>query len=155
MVKHFTAPCLPADYCLQHLRLLCLWSNRCLIVCLIKIIINIRTQTIFLFFSAKPKIILSLSSSQVADADLLFPPYPAKKCEPVLCAYLHGGSRGKAPHSPHSVLLEDLQRPGAFTESCEHHLRLQGERSDLFAGRPTGQGKLEVKGGGLGKVQNE
>lgn len=84
-----------------------------------------------------------------------FPPYPAEKCEPVLCAYLHGGSRGKAPHSPHSVLLEDLQRPGAFTESCEHHLRLQGERSDLFAGRPTGQGKLEAKGGGLGKVQNE
>ncbi len=69
------------------------------------------------------------------DFPLFFSPSPVAKCEPVLCAYLHGGSGGEAPHSAHSVLLKDLQGLGAFTARRQHHLRLQGERGDLFAGR--------------------
>lgn len=48
---------------------------------------------------------------------------------------MHGGSRGEATHSSHSVLLQDLQGLGPFTTSCQHHLRLQGKRGDLFAGK--------------------
>lgn len=66
-----------------------------------------------------------------------FPRFPpaAAKCELVLCAYVHGGSRGEAAHRSHSVLLKDLQRLGAFAASRQHHLRLQGECGDLFAGK--------------------
>lgn len=66
-----------------------------------------------------------------------FPP-PAAKREPVLCAHVHGGSRGETSHIPHSVLLKDLQGLGAFTTSCQHHLRLQGERGHLSAGKMEG-----------------
>ena len=62
-------------------------------------------------------------------------PPPAAKCEPVLRANMHGGRRGEAPHSTHSVLLKDLQGLGAFTSSRQHYLRLQGECGDLFAGK--------------------
>lgn len=48
---------------------------------------------------------------------------------------MHGGSRGEASYIPHSVLLKDLQGPGAFTTSCQHHLWLQGERGHLSAGK--------------------
>lgn len=64
-----------------------------------------------------------------------FSPCPVEKCEPVLCAHVHGGSRGEAQNNTHSVLLEDLQRPGALATRRQHHLWLQGECGDLFAGK--------------------
>lgn len=65
------------------------------------------------------------------------------KCEPVLCAHMHGGGRGEAPHSAHSVLLKDLQRLGAFTTRRQHYIWLQGERSDLFAGKSLSEDEEE------------
>lgn len=60
---------------------------------------------------------------------------PVAKREPVLRAYLHGGSGGEATHHSHSVLLKDLQGLGAFATSRQHHVRLQGERGNLLAGK--------------------
>lgn len=64
---------------------------------------------------------------------------PVAKREPVLRAYVHGGSRGEAPHSAHAVLLKDLQGLGALAARRQHHLRLQGERGYLFAGKLAGK----------------
>lgn len=60
---------------------------------------------------------------------------------------MHGGSRGEAADSSHSVLLEDLQGPGAFTASCQHHIWLQGERGHLSAGKQLVREKEEGGGG--------
>lgn len=81
---------------------------------------------------------------------LFFLPSPVEKCEPVLCAYMHGGSRGEAQNNTHSVLLKDLQRPGALTPCRQHHLWLQGECGDLFAGKQLlkcAEEKEEKRGG--------
>lgn len=69
------------------------------------------------------------------DVTLLSFPSLVAKCESVLCADVHGGGGGKASDHPHSVLLEDLQGLGALTASCQYHLRLQSEHSNLFAGK--------------------
>lgn len=69
--------------------------------------------------------------------------FTVAKREPVLCAYLHGGSRGEATHHSHSVLLKDLQGSGAFTASRQHHLRLQGECGNLFAGKPMNEKEFQ------------
>ena len=66
---------------------------------------------------------------------LVFLPSPVEKREPVVCANVHGGRRGAATHRPHSVLLQDLQGLGALATCRQHHLRLQGERGHLSAGK--------------------
>lgn len=58
----------------------------------------------------------------------------AAEHEPVVCAYVHGGGGGAASYRSHSVLLQDLQGPGAFSSGRQHHLRLQGERGRLSTG---------------------
>ncbi|XP_058517505.1 disco-interacting protein 2 homolog A isoform X4 [Ochotona princeps] len=55
-------------------------------------------------------------------------------CEPVLCANLHGGGRGAAPHRAHTVLLQALQGPGSACACCEHHLWVQGQCGHLPPG---------------------
>lgn len=89
----------------------------------------------------------------LADPALHFPP-PVAKCEPVLRAYVHGGSRGEATHSSHSVLLKDLQGLGAFATSRQHHLRLQGECGDLFAGKQLVKEEEEARRGPEFKAVN-
>ena len=61
-------------------------------------------------------------------------PLSAQLRELVMCAHLHGGGRGAAPHRPHPVLLQDLQRPGPVATRRQLHLRLQGQRGSMSAG---------------------
>lgn len=67
--------------------------------------------------------------------------------QPGLCADMHGGRRGAAPHFPHPVLLQDLQGSGSLPPSRQHHLWLPGEHRHLPAGE---QRILEWEGLGGG-----
>ena len=66
---------------------------------------------------------------------------------------MHGGSRGEAPHCTHSVLLKDLQGPGAVTASRQHHLRLQSQCGNMFAGKQRVRDEEEEEEGRVGEAK--